>query len=121
MTNTNGIAAILNANPGKYVVLDLSNSTSLSAIGGGAFYNCSTITGIIIPANVTSIGMDAFANCGNLTSVTFKGNIEYSKFDQQSSSPGAYLRMAFYEYNQANGTPGTYTRSSGGTIWTRTQ
>jgi hypothetical protein len=29
------------------------------------------------------------------------------------------LRDKFYASNPSNGTPGTYTRYSGGTVWTR--
>ncbi len=40
-------------------------------ISSNAFYNCTSLQSIVIPAGVTSIGNDAFYSCGALTSVTF--------------------------------------------------
>ena len=42
---------------------------SVTSIGGGAFYNCSSLTSVTIPNSVTSIGDDAFYYCFGLTSV----------------------------------------------------
>ena len=44
-------------------------------IGAYAFYNCYSLTSIIIPSNVTIIGTYAFYNCGSLTSVTIPSNV----------------------------------------------
>ena len=75
--NTNGAAQT--AFGGKYVNLDLSGST-FTGINNQAFNNCTSLTGITIPASVTTIidGSNianavsgAFRNCTNLTSVTF--------------------------------------------------
>ena len=44
---------------------------SVTSIGDYAFYNCSGLTEIVIPDSVTSIGNYAFRGCKNLTSVTF--------------------------------------------------
>ena len=41
-------------------------SNSVTSIGGGAFYNCSNLTGINIPNSVTSIEDDAFYGCTSL-------------------------------------------------------
>ena len=35
----------------------------VTRIGNGAFYNCSTLTGIVIPNSVTHIGYSAFSGC----------------------------------------------------------
>ena len=49
--------------------LDLSNATSLTTIGGNAFYECTNITGdLVIPSSLTSIGEYAFYET-NITSL----------------------------------------------------
>ena len=60
-------------NFGRYVNLDLSKSIELTSIGEEAFYECTTLTGITIPRNVTSIGEGAF-NGTALTSITVDAN-----------------------------------------------
>ena len=45
----------------------------VTTIGDYAFYRCSRLTSINIPAGVTSIGSGAFSNCDGLTTVTFDG------------------------------------------------
>ena len=42
---------------------------SVTSIGEGTFYDCSSLTDITIPESVTSIGEYAFANCPELTDV----------------------------------------------------
>ena len=59
---------------------------SVTRIGEYAFYYCSKLTSIEIPASVTSIGYEAFYGCSSLTSVTFAEN-------SQLTSIGNY---AFY-------------------------
>ena len=52
-------------------VVSFAEGSRLTTIGGYAFYDCSSLTSIDIPAGVTSIGSSAFWNCSNLESVTF--------------------------------------------------
>jgi len=78
------IKSALDNNPNKNVILDLSKSTTISAIPNNAFYTaslydsffpCYQLAGIIIPSNVTSIGDDAFRGCKNLTIVTIQDGV----------------------------------------------
>ena len=51
------------------------DGNSVTAIGSGAFQDCSFITNITIPATVTSIEGNAFAGCSNLTSLMLLGTV----------------------------------------------
>ena len=48
---------------------------SVTTIGVGAFYCCSSLTSVTIPDSVTSIGYVAFCGCHNLTSVTIPDSV----------------------------------------------
>jgi hypothetical protein len=75
---TGSLGNALYTNDTKYVNLDLSGST-ITSIGDYAFFRCSSLTGITIPAGVTSIVEDAFGGCRNLTSITVApGNNNYA-------------------------------------------
>jgi hypothetical protein len=64
----------------------------------------------------------AFNRCTSLNSVTFQGTISSENFDwiddYNPTFPGD-LRAKFYATNSTRGTPGTYTRPSGGLTWTK--
>jgi hypothetical protein len=47
----------------------------VTAIGGSAFFECSSLTSVTIPNSVTSIGSAAFAGCSSLTSVTIPNSV----------------------------------------------
>ena len=53
------------------------SATSEFTIERFAFYGCTKLTSITIPANVVSIGQGVFAYCNKLTSITFPGNTKY--------------------------------------------
>jgi hypothetical protein len=92
--------------------------SSVTSIGDSAFANCKNLISVIIPASVTSIKDSAFNACTSLASVTFQGMININSFSDTVSFPGD-LRAKFYAASKTNGTPGTYTRPSGGNTWTR--
>ena len=80
---------ISNSTDGKLSVLDLSKAkiveggvcyyydcyTSNDVIGDRAFYGCSGLTSLTLPAGITKIGDDAFASCSGLTSLTLPAGI----------------------------------------------
>ncbi len=48
---------------------------SVTGIEGGAFYNCTSLTSLVIPDSLTSIGDSVFFGCGaGLTGVYFQGD-----------------------------------------------
>ena len=56
---------------------------SVTSIGNEAFSNCSGLTSIVIPNSVTSIGERAFCDCSGLTSIIVDGN--NTKYDSREN------------------------------------
>jgi hypothetical protein len=48
---------------------------SVTSIGEGAFFGCSSLTDITIPESVTSIGDGAFNDCSSLTAITIPKSV----------------------------------------------
>ena len=49
--------------------------SSVKSIGGSAFYECIRLKSVTIPNNVTSIGANAFEGCSSLTSLTIPNSV----------------------------------------------
>ena len=49
--------------------------TSVTSIGGYAFYFCTSLTSVTIPNSVTSIGYGAFHRCSSLTSIILPNSV----------------------------------------------
>ncbi len=49
---------------------------NVTSIERFAFYYCKSLTSVTIPDNVTSIGNLAFSDCSSLTGITFNGTVE---------------------------------------------
>jgi len=67
---------------------------SVTSIGNGVFYNCTSLTSVTIPNNITNIGNRAFYDCASLKGVYFKGNapgIGSSVFDGDNNATVYYL------------------------------
>ncbi|MEI6605565.1 MAG: leucine-rich repeat protein [Verrucomicrobiota bacterium] len=80
-------------------------ASSVTSIGDRAFYYCTGLTSVTIPAGVTSIGSHAFQFCSKLTSASFM-----SKAPTMGSSVFSYVASGFivYYYNGRNFTSPTW-------------
>lgn len=56
--------------PHNLVIPDVINGTTVTAISDRAFYGCTTLQSIEIPASVSAIGWAAFGMCPSLESIT---------------------------------------------------
>ena len=74
-----------NANPIYYAkqlkingeVVTEVNLTTATRVSALAFYNCSSLTSVVIGDSVTSIGSAAFYGCSSLTAVVIGASVEY--------------------------------------------
>ena len=100
---------------GKTGIFSIPNSVVI--IGEKAFSGCLNLTSVVIPESVKVIEGNAFYT-SRLTSVTFDGTIPSSGFNRITVFYGD-LRDKFYANDTENGTPGRYTRTQSGSVWTR--
>lgn len=62
------------------------------SIGNLAFYNCSSLTKIVISNSVKSIGNEAFSNCFSLSSIVIPNSV-------RSIEEGAFAGCSNLPYN----------------------
>lgn len=91
---------------------------TITSIGDGAFYECSSLTGtLVIPNSVTSIGTDAFYGCSGLTgslvipnSVTSLGNNAFTSCSGLNGSlvlPNSITSISYMAFCGCNNLSGT--------------
>ena len=61
--------------PAEVVIPSTYNSKAVTSIGYAAFYDCDSLTSVVIPNSVTSIGGGAFVDCDSLTSVIIPDSV----------------------------------------------
>ena len=69
---------------------------SVTSIGYGAFYGCSSLTSVTIPNSVTEIEYDAFYGCSSLTSVTIPNSV--TSIDQTAFYGCSNLKAFYGKY-----------------------
>ena len=80
------------------VLVTTANITTATKISDYAFYNCTSLTEIVIPDSVTSIGDYAFYNCTSLTKVNCTGTIDdwaQIEFGDYDSNPLYYAKRLY--------------------------
>jgi hypothetical protein len=102
---------------GIVVIPATYNNRSVAEIENRAFQDCSAITSDTIPASVATIGNSAFETCANLTSVTFQGTATKITEAEMNFPYPSFKGDLAVKYKA--GGAGTYTRSAGGTAWTK--
>ena len=86
--DSNGLGFRLNADRKSYSITDIGfcndtdivipsvrNGLPVTIIGDRAFYDCDSLTSVVIPDSVTIIGDSAFRDCDSLTSVVIPDSV----------------------------------------------
>ncbi|MEI7727962.1 MAG: leucine-rich repeat protein [Verrucomicrobiota bacterium] len=72
--DANGMITGYSGSGGEVTIPDSLIGLPVIGIGPQAFFSCTNLTRITLPASVTNLGDYAFYNCTSLTGVYFKGN-----------------------------------------------
>lgn len=81
-------------NPDKEEIVHIIFNSGVTTIGDYAFWECTGLTDIAIPATVTSIGDFAFQGCSSLTAVVIPAsitNVKNGAFEDCTSLATVYL------------------------------
>jgi len=95
--------------------IDITSVIILDGVAeiGNAFYRCTSLKSVIIPASVVRIERLVFDGCTNLTSITFGGS------NAGLFGLGAKSLPGDLDAKYKAGGAGTYTRSVGSNTWTK--
>ena len=67
--------AVSKTTPGAITIPSTLGCCPVTSIGDYAFYNCSSLTNIMMPEGITDIGGRAFYSSSSLTSITIPGSV----------------------------------------------
>lgn len=100
-------------------ILYSGKTYKVTAIGAGAFHNCSGLTSVEIPNSVTEIGMDAFGSCSNLTDINVsEENTSYRSIDGVLYTKDASLLIECGEGKKGTVTiPNSVTQIGSSAFW----
>ena len=70
----------------------MSGGNGIAKISDKAFYNCASLTSIIIPGTVRSIGKQAFCNCKKLKNITIRTSTLTSRDIGAKAFSGTYKK-----------------------------
>jgi hypothetical protein len=74
--------------------------TGIKSIGRGTFQNCTGLTSIVIPKNVTTIGREAFKGCTNLISIVLPAGL--TSVADNAFADCLNLKTVYYTGQEAN-------------------
>jgi len=100
---------------GEVVIPDTYNGKPV--VNVGYFGGNLNITSVTLPNSLLSMANNAFAGCTNLTSVTFQASGDITIGNSPNVPRFTFDGDLLAKY-QAGGA-GTYTRTAGGTVWTK--
>ena len=85
------------------MLTSITSPENVTSIGAYAFYNCSSLTLVTIGNGVTSIGKSAFSGCSALTSIYYAGDMPSWLGKTWHSNVMASGRMLYIDGNKVEG------------------